>query len=190
MLKDEAKLLTAFADGDKSAFGVLFNEYYEATCHYVIRVIRDRDTTEEIVQATFVNLWEKRALIRSDISFKSYLFRSAYNTALNYIKHKKVVANYVARKQEKIELVQQNYVSHQPDFELQKKIEQAVGDLPPQCQKVFRMSREEGLKYHEIADELGISKKTVEVHMGKALKLLRMSLKEYLPIFLFLVNFM
>jgi RNA polymerase sigma-70 factor (ECF subfamily) len=62
--------------------------------------------------------------------------------------------------------------------------------LPPQCQKVFRMSREEGLKYHEIADELGISKKTVEVHMGKALRILREGLKDYLMFFLPLVVFL
>ncbi len=178
--EEEAKILVAFANGDQRAFSSLFDLHYEATCRYVIRIIRDRDTTEEIVQSTFVNLWEKRALIREDISFKSYLFRAAYNTALNYIKHQKVVSNYVARKQDKIEVSKQAYVSHQPDFELQQKIADAINQLPPQCQKVFRLSREEGLKYHEIADELGISKKTVEVHMGKALKMLRMSLKEYL----------
>jgi len=188
--KEESQLLTAFSKGDKRAFEKLFNEHYDATCRYVMRVIRDSDTTEEIVQSTFVNLWEKRELIRSDISFKSYLFRSAYNTALNYIKHQKVVTNYVARKQEKIEVVQWDYVSHQPDFELQKKIADAIGGLPPQCQKVFRLSREEGLKYHEIAVELGISKKTVEVHMGKALKMLRVKLKDYLMFFLPWVIFM
>ena len=178
--EEEAKILTSFAKGDERAFSTLFSEHYEATCRYVIRIIRDRDTTEEVVQSTFVNLWEKRELIREDISFKSYLFRAAYNTALNYIKHQKVVSNYVAKKQDKIEVAQKAYVSHQPDFELQQKISSAISALPPQCQKVFRLSREEGLKYHEIAVELEISKKTVEVHMGKALKMLRLSLKEYL----------
>lgn len=186
----ESLLVAAFSRGDESAFSKLFEMHYEAACRYVIRVIRDRDTTEEIVQSTFVNIWEKRNLIREDVSFKSYLFRSAYNTALNYIKHQKVVSNYVAKKQEKFEVFHQNYVSHQRDFELEKKISDAINELPPQCQKVFRLSREEGLKYHEIADELGISKKTVEVHMGKALKMLRMSLKEYLIFFLPMVVFM
>ncbi|WP_339606080.1 RNA polymerase sigma-70 factor, partial [uncultured Roseivirga sp.] len=143
-----------------------------------------------IVQSTFVNLWEKREMIKEDINFKSYLFRAAYNTALNYIKHEKVVNKYVNNKQESIEISKQNYVSHQPDFELQKRIEDALDSLPPQCQKVFRMSREEGLKYHEIADELGISKKTVEVHMGKALKILRGYLQDYMIFFLPLVFFL
>jgi len=181
---DESQLLEAFANGDKKAFEKLFREYYDSTCRYVIRVIRDQDTTEEIVQSTFVNLWEKREMLRSDISFRSYLFRAAYNTALNYIKHQKVVARHVASKQDRIEEVKRNFVSHQPDFELQKRIDHAVGELPPQCQRVFRLSREEGLKYHEIAEELGISKKTVEVHMGKALKILRENLGDYLTIFL------
>lgn len=190
MAIEESELLEAFSNGDEAAFEKLFRAYYEPACRYVIRIIRDRDTTEEIVQATFVNLWEKRQLIRSDISFKSYVFRAAYNTALNYIKHRKVVSTFVSRKQDRIVEVQKEFVSHQPDFELQNRIKEALSDLPPQCQRVFRLSREEGLKYHEIAVELGISKKTVEVHMGKALKLLRVSLKDYLVFFLPIITFM
>lgn len=190
MAIEESELLEAFSNGDEAAFEKLFSAYYEPACRYVIRIIRDRDTTEEIVQATFVNLWEKRQLIRSDISFKSYVFRAAYNTALNYIKHRKVVSTFVSRKQDRIVEVQKEFVSHQPDFELQNRIKEALSDLPPQCQRVFRLSREEGLKYHEIAVELGISKKTVEVHMGKALKLLRVSLKDYLVFFLPIITFM
>ncbi|MFY0591837.1 RNA polymerase sigma-70 factor [Roseivirga sp.] len=190
MAIEESELLDAFSKGSEAAFEKLFAEYYEPACRYVIRIIRDRDTTEEIVQATFVNLWEKRELIRSDISFKSYVFRAAYNTALNYIKHRKVVSTFVARKQDRIVEIQREFVSHQPDFELQNRIKDALSDLPPQCQRVFRLSREEGLKYHEIAEELGISKKTVEVHMGKALKLLRASLKDYLVFFLPIITLM
>ncbi|HEY9116647.1 MAG TPA: RNA polymerase sigma-70 factor [Roseivirga sp.] len=189
MAIDESQLIEAFAQGDKSAFEKLFKEYYDSTCRYVMRIIRDKDTTEEIVQATFVNLWEKREMIRSDVSFRSYLFRAAYNTALNFIKHKKVIAKHVASKQDRIAEVRQSFVSHQPDFELQKRIDNAINELPPQCQKVFRLSREEGLKYQEIADELSISKKTVEVHMGKALKMLRDSLSDYLIFFLPIVIF-
>jgi len=162
--------------------------YYESACRYVIRVIRDRDTTEEIVQSTFVNIWDKRALIKEDVSFKSYLFRSAYNTALNYLKHKKIVSGYVNRQQDNFASIQTEYVSHQPDFEIADRIKRALEDLPPQCQRVFRMSREEGLKYQEIADELEISVKTVEVHMGKALKLLRAALKDYLSVFLLIIT--
>ena len=189
MSLEDHQLLQDFIKGEKSAFEALFKSYYEPVCRYVIRVIKDQDTTEEIVQSTFVNLWEKRELIREDISFRSYLFRAAYNTALNYLKHKKVVYAHVNSKQERITEIQSSYISHQPDFELQNRIKEALSDLPPQCQRVFRMSREEGLKYHEIAEELRISKKTVEVHMGKALKLLRNSLKDYLPIIILLLNF-
>ncbi len=190
MSLEDRQLLQDFIKGDNSAFETLFKTYYEPVCRYIIRIIKDQDTTEEIVQSTFVNLWEKRDLIREDISFRSYLFRAAYNTALNYLKHKKVVHSYVNSKQERITEIQSSFVSHQPDFEIEKRIKDALSDLPPQCQRVFRMSREEGLKYQEIADELGISKKTVEVHMGKALKMLRNSLKDYLAIIIFLLNFM
>ncbi|KOF02458.1 RNA polymerase sigma-70 factor [Roseivirga seohaensis] len=184
MSLNENQLLAAFANGDRRAFEHLFKEHYNGACRYVFRILRDEDTCEEIVQSTFVNLWEKREMLKEDINFKSYLFRAAYNTALNYIKHEKVVNKYVNNKQDSIEISIQSYVSHQPDFELQKRIDDAIEGLPPQCQKVFRMSREEGLKYHEIAEELHISKKTVEVHMGKALKLLRTQLQDYLVFFL------
>lgn len=190
MAINESELLKAFAEGDQKAFEALFNEYYDSTCRYIIRVIKDFDTTEEIVQATFVNLWEKREMIKSDVSFRSYLFRAAYNTALNYLKHKKVVARHVASKQDRIIEVKKSFVSHQPDFELEKRIKSAIEDLPPQCQRVFRLSREEGLKYHEIAEELDISKKTVEVHMGKALKMLRERLQDYLIFFLPFITFL
>lgn len=187
MIENESILLTNFLKGDKAAFAALFKAYYQDACRYVIRLIRDEDTAEEIVQTTLVNIWEKREMINEDISFKSYLFRSAYNTALNYLKHQKVVANYANLQKDTYALNKERFVSQQPDFELQRRVKAALSDLPPQCQRVFRMSREEGLKYHEIADELGISKKTVEVHMGKALKLLREALSDYLPIMLTLL---
>ncbi|MFT6053904.1 MAG: RNA polymerase sigma-70 factor (ECF subfamily) [Roseivirga sp.] len=187
---NESQLLLAFSQGDRKAFEQLFNTYYQPTCRYVQRIIRDSDTAEEIAQSTFVNLWEKREMLHEDISFKAYLFRAAHNTALNYIKHQKIVIKYATKHQDSIQEIKASYVSHQPDFELQKRIEKSLKSLPPQCQKVFRMSREEGLKYHEIAIELGISKKTVEVHMGKALKILRIGLKDYLSFFLPLVVFL
>ena len=189
MTPNDSQLLDAFSQGDEKAFERLFETYYEQTCRYVLKMIRDRDTTEEIVQSTFVNLWEKRELMRADITFKSYLFRSAYNNALNYIKHKKVVANHVAYKQDRLEELKREAISLQPDFEIKNRIAEAMEQLPPQCKRVFKMSRDEGLKYHEIADQLGISKKTVEVHMGKALKILREHLSDYLIVFLFLTNF-
>lgn len=190
MAADESKLLSEFLKGNQEAFGELFALHYEGACRYIIRLIRDEDTSEEIVQATFVNIWERRELISNDVSFKSYLFRSAYNTALNYIKHRKVVAGFVNRQQDNFVSIKQNYVSHQPDFELQKRIKEALEALPPQCQRVFRLSREEGLKYQEIAQELDISVKTVEVHMGKALKLLRTALRDYLTIFICFLIFL
>lgn len=189
MTPNDSQWLDAFSKGDEKAFEQLFEAYYEQTCRYVLKIIRDRDTSEEIVQSTFVNLWEKREMMRPDITFKSYLFRSAYNNALNFLKHKKVVASHVAYKQNRIEELKREAISLQPDFEIQQRITEAMEQLPPQCQRVFKMSREEGLKYHEIADELGISKKTVEVHMGKALKILREHLSDYLLGFLFLTLF-
>lgn len=189
MEEDEEKLLIGFLKGDQSAFSQLFEMHYKGACRYVIRLVRDEDTAEEIVQSTFVNLWEKKEMISADISFRSYLFRSAYNTALNYLKHQKVVNTFVNKKQDNFVVSKKNYVSHQPDFEIQNRISDALNSLPPQCQRVFRMSREEGLKYYEIAEQLDISQKTVEVHMGKALKLLREHLKDYLTIFIPLLFF-
>ena len=122
-------------------------------------------------------------------SMKSYLFRAVRNGCLNVLKHIDIREEYKIRREQDI---QENQSSREDEMivsELEEKIRQAIDRLPMERRKVFIMSRYEGLTYSRIAEKLGISVKTVENQMGKALKTLREELSEYLPwLILFFTN--
>lgn len=145
---------------------------------YAARFMDTRADAEEIVQDVFVKFWEKCSSLSPDSSIKSYLYRSVHNSCLNAIKHEKVKDGY---KQHVIQFLESSYQDdvefNDPDV-IRNRIHGEIDKLPPRCSEIFKLSRFEGLKYQEIADHLGISVKTVEVQMGKALKVLRESLHD------------
>lgn len=170
---------------DIKGFEMLFNEYYRSLVNYGNTFIKNRDEAEDIVQQVFVSVWEKREEIKIHSSVRSMLYTSVYNACLNKIKHKKVRKVYA----DEVLLTQYD---HQDEIilanELEEKIEKAIAFLPEQCGKIFRMSRFEQLKYQEIADQLGLSVKTVENQMGKGLRLMRESLKDYISILIYFLS--
>lgn len=178
----------ALKEGDETVFEMIFKTYYEPLCNYAFTFILDRDEAEEIVQATFLNVWEKRGTIAIETSLKAYLYRAIRNSCLNAIKHTNIKRKHAAEtvfvSDKSHEAVSQSVISS----ELDQKIGDALMVLPEQCRLVFRMSRFEDLKYAEIAEQLNISIKTVENQIGKALKIMREELKEYLPILIILMN--
>lgn len=180
----EKNVFDSIKEGNASAFEMIFRTYYQSLCNYAYSFLSDKDEAEEVVQATFITIWEKRASVSIDTSFKSYLYRAVRNSCLNVIKHEKVKqqhASYqVAYSESSVESVSQTVQAS----ELENKIQEAMKVLPEQCRLVFQLSRFEELKYAEIAEQLQISVKTVENHMGKALKIMREQLKDYLPLFL------
>jgi RNA polymerase sigma-70 factor, ECF subfamily len=180
----EKHVFDSIKEGNASAFEMIFRTYYQSLCNYAYSFLSDKDEAEEVVQATFITIWEKRASVSIDTSFKSYLYRAVRNSCLNVIKHEKVKqqhASYqVAYSESSVESVSQAVQAS----ELENKIQEAMKALPEQCRLVFQLSRFEELKYAEIAEQLQISVKTVENHMGKALKIMREQLKDYLPLFL------
>jgi RNA polymerase sigma-70 factor (family 1) len=173
--------------GDKQVFEHVFKNHYALLCRYAKSFINDLDEAEEVVQNTFYIIWSKRETLEITGSLKAYLYRAVHNDCLNKLKHlqvRKVHANdYTHTNAGIFENTGEALLAK----ELRQKIEQAIGALPEQCAKVFRLSRFEELKYHEIAEQLNISVKTVENHMGKALKHMREHLKDYLPTLLWVV---
>jgi RNA polymerase sigma-70 factor (ECF subfamily) len=149
--------------------------------------LKDTDESEEIVQLVFVQLWEKREKIQISSSLKSYLYKSVYHSALNSLKHQKIKEEYVHMKQSEIQ--ESELQSEQSLKELETRIEKALNTLPEQCKLIFSMSRFEELKYREIADILNISIKTVENQMGKALRLMRHNLSDFLTLLLLVIYF-
>jgi RNA polymerase sigma-70 factor (family 1) len=172
--------------GDKKAYEEAFKTYYGMLCAYAMPIIRDKDEAEEVVQNVFYNLWAKRESLQVSVALKPYLYRSVHNECLNKIKHQKVKASYAGDYKASV-LAGGSSPDRLELKELGNTIEKALESLPEQCGIVFRMSRFEQLKYAEIAEKLGISVKTVEIHMGKALRILREKLKDYLPLVLWLL---
>jgi len=180
ILENQSQLVQRLIAKDKSAFEIVFNNLYKPLCGYANKFLDETELAEELVQEVFVKFWEKCDTIAPDSSIKSYLYRSVHNTCLNHIKHIKVRDTYRQYVIEQMEytLLDVNEDSEPP--ELEKRIYDAIDALPPQCSKIFKLSRFEGLKYKEIASHLGLSIKTIEVQMGKALRVLREKFKDRL----------
>jgi len=180
----EKQVLETLQLGNESAFEMIFRTYYQPLCRYAYSFLQDKEEAEEVVQASFITVWEKRNNIAIETSLKSYLYRMVRNSCLNVIKHEKVKQQHVAHELAVSEVSYESVSQKVQAAELEIRITEAMKTLPEQCRLVFQLSRFEELKYQEIADQLQISVKTVENHMGKALKLMREQLKDYLPLFL------
>lgn len=178
----EKQVLETIQSGNESAFEMIFRSYYQPLCRYAYSFLEDKEEAEEIVQSAFITIWEKRKGLDIQTSLKSYLYRMVRNACLNVIKHEKIKQQHVAHELAVTESSYESVTQKVYATELELKISEAMKALPEQCRLVFQLSRFEELKYQEIADQLQISVKTVENHMGKALKIMREELKEYLPL--------
>ena len=160
-------------------FEGLFNTHYSELCSYANMFLKDLDAAEEIVQDLFVKFWETKETIKISSSIRSYLFTSVRNSCFNFLKHLKIEERYKEHNEEERESGSISVDDEYEGSELEIQIRRAIDQLPPERKKVFMMSRFEGLKYREIAEKSGISIKTVENQMGKAIKFLRQELAEY-----------
>ncbi|TQM52164.1 RNA polymerase sigma-70 factor (ECF subfamily) [Arcticibacter tournemirensis] len=174
-------------EGNESAFEQVFKEYYKRLHAYAFTFLKDEVAAEEIVQNVFCRIWEKKDLLDVNGTLKSYLYRAVHNESLNYLKHHKVKAEYEQYYTQRMKGEYDHSEKNALVSELEKQIAKALSELPTQCRIIFQLSRFEQLKYQQIADHLGISIKTVENQMGKALKLLRLKLVEFLPVLLLLL---
>lgn len=173
----------------QKGFEQMFHKHYGELCSYANMFLNDLEAAEEIVQDLFVKFWENRNNIKITFSARSYLFRSARNSCLNFLKHQKIEETYKQYNEEQRESGSYSVDDEFEGSELEMQIRKAIDQLPPERKKVFIMSRFEGLKYREIAEKSGISIKTVENQMGKAIKFLRQELADYTTfITLFLIS--
>ena len=177
----------------ENVYKYLFETYYQRLCAYALRYVDSNDVAEDIVSDTFFKMWQKGDIIIST-SIQSYLFQAVYNNCMYHIRQQ-----HSERK--KYKLAQKQYENETAfrlldDFnehdsliikEVEEAIEEAIKKLPEQAQKVFMLKRYKGIRNKDVAIELGISIKTVEMHMTRALSFLRNELKEYCPILLSLL---
>ena len=167
--------------GDEQAFELLFKMYYTTLCSYSNKYLFNYEEARDVVQEVFLNLWENKNEIDPKESLKAYLFKITANSSINKLRRRKVKTKYDEIL--KFVYVENSELSPHDSFleqELSEYIGIALNKIPPQCRRVFDLSRIDGLKYSEIAEYLKISVKTVESHMSKALSILRTELKEYL----------
>ncbi|MGM9508346.1 RNA polymerase sigma-70 factor [Larkinella sp. GY13] len=185
----DQELIHAIRLGDEPAFEAVFRQHYALLCQYARTFLHDWDDAEEAVQAVFLAVWEKRDTLEITVSLKSYLYRSVHNRCLNRIRHLSVQSEHREQAAYEVEMFQSSAEAPMQTLiadELSERLQVAIQRLPEQCRLVFSMSRFEEMKYQEIADQLGLSIKTVENQIGKALRILRTELADYLPILMVL----
>ncbi|SEJ50364.1 RNA polymerase sigma-70 factor, ECF subfamily [Dyadobacter koreensis] len=170
-------LKTTFEENPSKGLELLFRRFYKPLCSHAVRFVYSKQIAEDLVSEVFFQFYRTKSYQNINSSYTSYLFRAVRNECFTYLRRE-------FGKTDTIELTTENTISvyqQQPDAEIHYnhlflKVNEVIGELPMQCRRVFLMSRFESKKYHEIADELNISPKTVEVHISKALKHLRIAL--------------
>ena len=187
MTTEDQQLVQALRQGDEKAFDALFRAWYTPLVRYAHSFTDgDLDEAEDLVQESFAKVWTQRASLDFQHSLKAYLYRMVHNQALNRLRSQRTHERYTSHQTRHMA---NEYEAPQENPELQKRIQDVLSALPAQCRQVFNLSRFEELKYREIAEQLGISVKTVETHMGKALRIMRHELVEYVTVLLTLVQF-
>lgn len=168
-------------------FELLFREHFTGLCFFAQKYLGDLDASKEVVHSVFVKIWENRNEFDWEKPAKSYLFTSVYNRSLNHLRDRKKFIAEPAYSDGTLIAESSEFSDNMVVSEMEGKIKQVIQNLPEKCREVFELSRFEGKKYNEIAAQLGISVKTVETQMSKALQILREELKEYLFVFLLFI---
>ena len=177
--------ITSLKKGDKKAFEEIYNEFFGVHYHLCLQYIHNEKAAEEIVQDTFLKLWEIRNTLNDQINIRSFLYTITKNNCLNYLRNQKISMKHIENM--KYMEMQFNYealekLGNYLQFEeLRSKIEEAIAQLPAELVETFQLSRFEELSYKEIAEKQNISIKTVEARISKALRILRVELKDFLP---------
>jgi len=168
-------ILEGLEKGEAKVFEYIFKKYFKLLVVYAKTYVEDIDLAQDITQDIFVKIYEKRESLSVYTSLKSYLYTSIRNKCFDYLKLEKIHRLHKETiKQTSSEIDEdEDKIS---EIELQEKIAIAIGKLPEQNQLIFRLSRLEGKTNQEIADTLGLSKRTVETHISNALKKLRILL--------------
>lgn len=166
--------------GDIQAFEEIFRRYYEILCQWAHHYLKDRDSSEEVVQDLFYHIWRDHASLNIHTSVKSYLYRAVANNCKMILKKQNRRTEIEADLARNAPPIQPEPAELLETTELKQVVDKTLDELAERPATIFRMSRYEGKKYREIAEELSISVKTVESNMGKALELFRKNLQEYL----------
>jgi RNA polymerase sigma-70 factor (ECF subfamily) len=177
-------LIQGIKGRNKNAFDFVFTYYYSGLCAFAFRFVEDKQVAEDIVQEFFVTFWMQAPGIEIKSSLKTYMFSAIHHRCIDWHKHLKTVEKY-----RKAFLSQTLEPSLQPEemiveSELRLAFQKGLEKCPPRCREIFIMNRITGLSNQQIAETLGLSKRTVELQISSALKVLRSVMRDYLPIWI------
>jgi RNA polymerase sigma-70 factor (ECF subfamily) len=193
MPENKNSLFIRLQDGDKASFERVFEYFYHRLYVFVNEYVHDSEVAKNILQDVFLLLWEKKSILLDDTNLNAWLYTVTKNKALKYLRHEEYIKNHA-----EISLLSQNEnmlnasaldtldTSEFAFREIEKIIQRTLSSMPESAQVIFNLSRYDNLKNREIAEKLNISEKTVEANITKSLKLLRVALKDYLPLVLYL----
>ena len=192
---DSAKLHTlilSLQKGEKAAYEEIYNDFFGVIYHLSLQYLHNEKISEEIVQDSFMKLWEIRDTLNEQFNIRNFLYTITKNNCLNYLRNQKIAL----RHQENIKYLEMQFnyealekLGNYLEFEaLREKIDQAIAALPEEIRETFLLSRFDELHYKQIAEKQSISIKTVEARMTKALRTLRHELKDYLSVICLITN--
>lgn len=184
--EDNSLIISEIRSGNEDIFDEVYRYYFRGLCAFSSQYVT-RTEAEEIVQDTMMWLWENRNTLIPEMSLKSLLFVIVKNKSLNRISHNQIKSRV---HQEIIDKFENQF--EDPDFYLENELlnmfSEAIKKLPEEYRNAFEMNRMEGLTHKEIAERMNVSPQTINYRIGQALKILRVELKDYLPILLFLLQ--
>ena len=176
-IQDERNLLMQIAEGDREAFSSLFKLYYQKLGNYLFKITKNREITEEIVQEVFIKIWINRKALIEINNFQAYLFTISKNRVLNFLRDKSREKVHELKLIKELEETYHSLETNSLRDEYYLIIDDAVSQLPPQQQTIYRLIRHEKLKYDDIAVKTGLSKETIRKHMHLALASLKKNVK-------------
>ncbi|BBE18636.1 RNA polymerase ECF-type sigma factor [Aquipluma nitroreducens] len=177
--KNDAEALLQMSDGNAAAYRFLFDHHFTDLCNFLLIYLHSKELSEEIALEIFTFIWEKRQTLQIKANFKSFLFSSAKNRAISlYRKEQKKMFTSIDPGQS-VFLDDSSSQQLMENNELREIINTAINKLPEKSKQIYQLAWEENLSHKEIAEQLGITPKTVENHVGIALRKLRESLNPY-----------
>lgn len=177
-VSDDFKLVELWKGGSEVAYKVLFDRYFSKLYYYTLKMVTDKEVSEEIVMDVMMNIWQKKNLIKDELPVSAYLFRSVKNKIIDFHRKQAIKTTSLDDDGVYIEPAGHQGADHRVlQNELDMQFATGLSYLSPQKRNVFMLSRNEGLTYQEIANKLNISKNTVENHMVAALKQLKEHIK-------------
>lgn len=170
------ELVSLMKAGDHTAFSEIYSRYWDKLFIHALRMTREPEAAQDVIQELFINLWEKRESLDPKTNLAGYCYTTARNRVLNHIRNHKYRNDFMTELAEFLEQHQQTAAEPLQEKELAEAIEREIANLPPKMREIFELSRKQQLSYKEIAGQLDISDKTVKKQVSNALRILRLKL--------------